>query len=97
MTDLGAQVEPVFRQYCFGDTVKARLPSEYRGPGILILSHLDTVHPAGTLDNILPCRREGDRVYGPGTCDMKGGPFRPAVCCGKSALNGCDTAPAYRR
>lgn len=41
-------------------------------PGILVLGHLDTVHPIGTLrDN--PCRIEGDRLYGPGTYDMKGG------------------------
>src|SRR3546814_8714011 len=39
-------------------------------PGILVLAHLDTVHPVGTLqDN--PCRIEGDRLYGPGSSDMK--------------------------
>ena len=34
--------------------------------GILILSHLDTVHLAGTVDGRLPLRRDGDRYYGPG-------------------------------
>lgn len=41
-------------------------------PGILILAHMDTVHPVGTLkDN--PVRIEGDRLYGPGSYDMKAG------------------------
>jgi glutamate carboxypeptidase len=42
-------------------------------PGILVLSHMDTVHPVGTLASKLTYRREGDRVYGPGIYDMKGG------------------------
>ena len=43
------------------------------GPGLLIIAHLDTVHPVGTLDRTLPIRREGDRCYGPGIYDMKAG------------------------
>ena len=42
-------------------------------PGILVLSHLDTVHPIGTLAGGLPFRVEGDVAYGPGIYDMKGG------------------------
>ena len=42
-------------------------------PAILVLSHLDTVHPVGTLAADLPIRQEGDRLYGPGVFDMKGG------------------------
>jgi len=79
MIDLGAQIERIPGKEGFGDTVKARLPGEHSGPGILILSHLDTVHPVGTLDSILPYRREGDRIYGPGTYDMKGGAYM--ACC----------------
>ena len=41
--------------------------------GILVLSHVDTVHPVGTLAGPLPFRRDGDRFYGPGVFDMKGG------------------------
>jgi glutamate carboxypeptidase len=42
-------------------------------PGILLLSHLDTVHGMGTLDGALRYRVEGDVAYGPGIYDMKGG------------------------
>jgi glutamate carboxypeptidase len=42
-------------------------------PGILVLSHLDTVHGLGTLANGLPFQVEGDAAYGPGIYDMKGG------------------------
>ncbi|MFD0936507.1 M20/M25/M40 family metallo-hydrolase, partial [Methylobacterium trifolii] len=41
-------------------------------PGILVLGHLDTVHPVGTLA-ALPWRVEDGRAYGPGILDMKGG------------------------
>src|ERR671939_1837195 len=44
------------------------------GSGVLVLSHIDTVHPIGTLQSS-PCRREGDKLYGPGIYDMKGGAY----------------------
>ncbi|MAA97645.1 MAG: carboxypeptidase [Stappia sp.] len=43
--------------------------------GVLLLSHLDTVHPRGTIEHDLPIRIEEDRCFGPGICDMKGGAF----------------------
>lgn len=39
---------------------------------ILILCHIDTVHPVGSIKK-RPFRVEGDKVYGPGVYDMKGG------------------------
>ena len=42
---------------------------------VLVLSHLDTVHPVGTIERDLMLRREGDRLYGPGIYDMKGGAY----------------------
>ena len=40
--------------------------------GALILGHLDTVHPIGTLERN-PIRSQGDRLYGPGGYNMKAG------------------------
>jgi glutamate carboxypeptidase len=57
----------------YGDLLCVRCDPERREPGILVLSHVDTVHPPGTIDAALPYRREGDRAYGPGIYDMKGG------------------------
>jgi glutamate carboxypeptidase len=42
---------------------------------ILVLTHMDTVHPKGTLTGRLPFRREGDKLFGPGLYDMKGGAY----------------------
>jgi glutamate carboxypeptidase len=36
---------------------------------------LDTVHPVGTIEDELPLRIDGDRLYGPGIYDMKGGAY----------------------
>ncbi len=56
-----------------GDSVLLRAGPRSDNPGIVVLSHLDTVHPVGTLERHLPVRVEGDRLYGPGVYDMKGG------------------------
>jgi glutamate carboxypeptidase len=57
----------------FGDMLRVRCAPERTEPGILVLSHVDTVHPLGTLADALPIRRDGNKVYGPGVYDMKGG------------------------
>lgn len=59
----------------FADVVSARLPWGGDEPGVLVLMHLDTVHAVGTLAGPLPLRRDGDRMYGPGIYDMKGGAY----------------------
>ena len=74
----GARVERIPGRDGFGDhvlAVDARHcpPEAAAGPGILLLSHLDTVHPVGTLARDNPLRIEGDCLYGPGAEDMKGG------------------------
>lgn len=58
-----------------GDCVRGDFPHPKQGePGILVMSHLDTVHPVGTLA-ALPFRIEGSHCYGPGILDMKGGAY----------------------
>jgi glutamate carboxypeptidase len=72
MSALGASITRHPGRDGLGDAVVARLGSAE--PGILVLAHLDTVHPVGTVDDTPP-RRDGDRFFGPGAYDMKGGAF----------------------
>ena len=69
----GAAIERFAIDDRFGDMLRVRCNPERNEPGILVLSHVDTVHPLGTLASALPIRREGDKVFGPGIYDMKGG------------------------
>jgi glutamate carboxypeptidase len=75
MSALGARLERIAGSQGFGDILLARFAGEdvAAAAGILVLSHLDTVHLVGTLKDRLPVRRDGDRCYGPGIYDMKGG------------------------
>jgi glutamate carboxypeptidase len=74
LRSVGARIARVPGRDGFGDIVIARTPWGGDGPGILVLAHLDTVHPIGSLaTKELAWRREGDSVYGPGIYDMKGG------------------------
>lgn len=75
MLSLGAAIERESGGEGYGDLLTARIAGESEGPGVLVLGHLDTVHPVGTFERELPFRREGDRVYGPGIYDMKGGMY----------------------
>jgi len=75
---LGAAVEVISNQET-GDHILARFPSPagrgVRGEGespILLLCHMDTVFPLGTLQKT-PFREDGDKIFGPGTLDMKAG------------------------
>jgi glutamate carboxypeptidase len=75
LESLGAKIETIPGRMNLGDCVRASLPHPSAGePGVLILGHLDTVHPIGTLAK-LPWRRGGGRCYGPGILDMKGGNY----------------------
>lgn len=67
--DLGARVT-LERQTNRGDHVVARWNESPADPQLLILCHLDTVWPLGTLDE-RPVYREDGRLYGPGCYDMK--------------------------
>ncbi len=73
----GARIERVAGRMGLGDCVRATFPHATPDvPGILVMGHLDTVHPIGTLSQ-LAFRREGNRAWGPGIQDMKGGNYLP--------------------
>ncbi len=56
-----------------GDHLYARPRVRRLGaPFQLIVGHMDTVWPLGTVER-MPLRREGDLLFGPGTHDMKAG------------------------
>ncbi len=52
-----------------GPLLRVRAPG--RGARVLMLAHYDTVQPVGSWPELW--RVDGDRIYGPGTNDMKGG------------------------
>ena len=79
---LGGRVK-LHRQRAWGDILEVRFGPRPRksadsksadaGPGrILLLGHLDTVWPVGTLKT-MPCRIGEGRLWGPGAIDMKAG------------------------
>ena len=72
--DLPARVERIAGRDGCGDHLVARSAWGQDAPGILVLSHHDTVHPMGFIER-LPFKIDGDRVYGPGIYDMKGGAY----------------------
>ena len=57
-----------------GDHLAVRSQWGQDKPGILVLCHLDTVHPMGFIER-LPFRVDGDKAFGPGIYDMKGGAY----------------------
>jgi len=71
---LPATVERVAGKDGCGDHLIARSSWGQDAPGILVLSHLDTVHPMGFIER-LPFKVDGDSVFGPGIYDMKGGAY----------------------
>ncbi len=72
---LGGRVK-LHRQPRYGNILEARFgPRRSARIGvkpILLLGHLDTVWPLGTLES-MPCRLREGRLWGPGSLDMKGG------------------------
>ena len=72
--DLPATLERVAGRNGCGDHLLVRSAWGQDRPGILVLSHLDTVHPIGFIER-LPFKVEGDSAFGPGIYDMKGGAY----------------------
>ena len=68
---LGARTERIKATRGHGSIVKGT----FRGTGtqrIALIAHMDTVYPANTLAT-QPYKREGNKLYGPGIADDKGG------------------------
>lgn len=87
---LGAAVD-VLPQAVTGDHLRARWGD---GPGgILLLCHMDTVWPLGTLTH-MPVRIKDGRLYGPGAFDMKGGIANALWA--MRALRALDLQPKHR-
>jgi glutamate carboxypeptidase len=91
MEGIGAAAERHPGRDGFGDAVLARMPWGAGEPGILVLCHLDTVHAPGNFERDLSYRREGDRAYGPGILDMKGGTFLACHALSKIVDSGATT------
>jgi glutamate carboxypeptidase len=72
--DLPATIERVAGHSGCGDHIVARSSWGQDRPGILVLSHLDTVHPLRFIER-LPFYVESDSAFGPGIYDMKGGAY----------------------
>src|ERR1700688_3738501 len=61
------------KQREFGDVLEIRFgPSRLKQKPVLLLGHLDTVWPLGTLQK-MPWREADGRYWGPGVLDMKAG------------------------
>jgi glutamate carboxypeptidase len=56
----------------FGDHLQVDFAGTRKVKPVLLLGHLDTVYPLGTLAN-MPCRVAEGRLWGPGAFDMKSG------------------------
>src|SRR5215469_14366433 len=81
----GARVERIAGRMGYGDCVRATFPHPTPNvPGILVMGHLDTVHPIGTCEK-LPFRRSGAHAWGPGIQDMKGGNYMALEAVGQLA------------
>lgn len=72
--ELGGLVK-LHRQRVYGNVLEARFGKRSRSGAqkpVMLLGHLDTVWPRGTLKS-MPCRIGDGRLFGPGTFDMKVG------------------------
>jgi glutamate carboxypeptidase len=60
------------RTQSFGDHLQVDFSGARSGQPVLLLGHIDTVYPMGTLSS-MPCRVADGRLWGPGALDMKSG------------------------
>jgi len=70
-TERGWLVE-IFPQSVSGDVVAITMNANVNAAPLTLSGHIDTVHPVGSFGTPA-CHRDGERIYGPGTTDCKGG------------------------
>ncbi|GAA0298433.1 M20 family metallopeptidase [Sphingomonas oligophenolica] len=87
------RVERIPGREGLGDTVLLHAGPTTARERLLVIGHVDTVHPIGTADGGLPVRRDGDRLYGPGLYDMKGGVYAAVRAMVDVALRGESPRP----
>lgn len=72
--ELGGRIK-LHRQRVYGNVLEVHFGKRSRSKTqqpVLLLGHLDTVWPLGTLKS-MPCHVKDGRIYGPGAFDMKAG------------------------
>ena len=62
----------VFEQAVAGNVVCITMNKDVSAPPITLSGHIDTVHPRGMF-GYPPVKLDGDKIYGPGVTDCKGG------------------------
>jgi glutamate carboxypeptidase len=92
----GARVDRIPGRDGHADHLSIASPWGGNRPGVLVLCHLDTVHPKGTLASDLPFNVDGDRAFGPGIYDMKGGAYAAFAAYREIASSGRETALPIR-
>lgn len=70
-SELGGQVRVHYAEK-FGNHLQVDFKSSGKQKPVLLLGHMDTVYPIGTISK-MPCRLRKGRLYGPGVLDMKSG------------------------
>jgi glutamate carboxypeptidase len=93
LADTPVAIERIPGRQGLGDVLVLRAGPQRDENPVLVMSHLDTVHPVGTLGRDLPLKVEGDRIYGPGVYDMKGGAWLALEALKEAALKNTASRP----
>lgn len=87
----GWQID-VFEQPIAGNVITVTMNPDATLPPIALSGHMDTVHAIGSFPSPT-VRIEGDRIYGPGVCDCKGGIVVGLLAMEALAKSGFTTRP----
>ena len=82
----------IYHEEVSGDAVCITMNGEVDAAPLVLSGHLDTVHPVG-LFGTPATRIEGDKIYGPGVCDCKGGCVAALLAMEALKINGYKKRP----